>query len=479
MRIFAALMGLGTTLFAGSALAQVDIERFKPAVTYDGFVTAETSSTRDAGDRYSFGAYLNYARNPLVITDENGDVIGAYVNGRMGLDLTGAATIYGPLSLGLALPVYGIQTGDYDPSFAGLGDVRIVPKLRILDNRDGLGLALSVEMRAPTHTGDFSGGDRGFIAHPKAIIDHFFGNGLRFGLNLGALLKQGDTFGNVTSASEFTYAAALGYRFGGRMGKTEIGAEAVGGVGLAATQIEEVPLELFLYVKRELHPDWEILGGPALGLLAGFGVPIVRGFVGVRYAPTSHDSDGDGVSDPQDKCPDVAEDIDGDTDSDGCPEEDPDSDQDGVADKHDDCPNAQETINGVDDDDGCPDTGDPRVIYDDGELQILEAVRFDHGSSKISNESYPLLNQVALMLKANPELKRVRVEGHTDSSGPSDINRRLSQARAESVKAYLVRKGVAETRLEAKGYGEDRPKKKGDDAEANTVNRRVEFIVKQ
>jgi outer membrane protein OmpA-like peptidoglycan-associated protein len=83
------------------------------------------------------------------------------------------------------------------------------------------------------------------------------------------------------------------------------------------------------------------------------------------------------------------------------------------------------------------------------------------------------------MLKANPELSHVRVEGHTDASGPSDVNRRLSQARAESVKSYLVRKGVAETRLEAKGYGSDRPKVKGDDAEASAKNRRVEFIVKR
>jgi outer membrane protein OmpA-like peptidoglycan-associated protein len=234
-----------------------------------------------------------------------------------------------------------------------------------------------------------------------------------------------------------------------------------------------------LFAKHKVSPEWEILGGPALGLLEGFGVPIARGFVGVRYAPTSHDSDGDGVSDAQDKCPAVAEDIDGDMDSDGCPEEDADADQDGVADKHDDCPNAKETINGVDDEDGCPDTGDPRVIYEDGELQILDAVRFEHGSSKISGESHSLLDQVALMLKANPELSHVRVEGHTDASGPSDVNRRLSQARAESVKSYLVRKGVAETRLEAKGYGSDRPKVKGDDAEASAKNRRVEFIVKR
>lgn len=479
MRIQSLLLSLFTTLVALPAAAQVDIERFKPAATYDGFVNAETSSTRDEGDRWSFGAYLNYQRNSLIILNEDGEVVGAFVDGRAGLDLTAAATIVGPLSIGLALPVYGIQTGDFDPSFGGLGDLRVVPKVRILDNRDGIGLAFAVEMRAPTHTGDFSGGQRGFIAHPKAIVDHLFDSGLRFGVNLGALLKQSDTFGNVNSASEFTYAAALGYRLGGRLGKTELGVEGVGGVGLAESQREEVPLEVFFYGKHDLSHEWQILGGPSLGILRGFGVPTARGFVGVRYAPTNNDSDGDGVSDAQDKCPAVPEDIDGDHDSDGCPEEDKDTDQDGVPDKHDDCPSAKESINGIDDEDGCPDTGDPRVIYEEGELMILDAVEFEHGSSRVSSKSDSLLSQVALMIKANPQIKKVRVEGHTDSSGPSDVNQRLSENRAESVKNYLIRKGVAPSRLESKGYGEDRPKLKGDDPKANAKNRRVEFIVKQ
>jgi outer membrane protein OmpA-like peptidoglycan-associated protein len=299
------------------------------------------------------------------------------------------------------------------------------------------------------------------------------------GLNLGALLKQQDTFGNVTSGSEFTYAAAVGYRIGGRMGKTELGVEGVGGIGLAETQLEEVPLELFLYGKHNPSHDWQVLGGPALGLLRGFGVPTVRAFIGVRYAPTSQDSDGGGVSDAQDKCPAVPEDNDGDHDSDGCPEEDKDTDQDGVPDKHDDCPAAKETINGVDDDDGCPDTGDARVIYEEGELMILEAVEFEHGSSRVSGKSDSLLSQVALMIKANPQIKKVRVEGHTDASGPTDVNQRLSENRAESVKNYLIRKGVAPSRLESRGHGEDRPKVKGEEPEANAKNRRVEFIVKQ
>ncbi len=219
------------------------------------------------------------------------------------------------------------------------------------------------------------------------------------------------------------------------------------------------------------------MGGPGVGVLPGYGVPTFRVFAGVRYTPTAHDRDGDGISDEDDKCPDTAEDRDDIEDTDGCPEEDPDSDKDGVPDHEDECPDHKEVINGYEDDDGCPDTGDPRVIYEEGQIRILDAVHFEHGSATIKEESHSLLDQVALTLKANPEVKRVRVEGHTDDTGPADVNRRLSRQRAHAVRDYLVRKGVDPRRLSAEGYGPDRPLKKGTSAEARAKNRRVEFVV--
>ncbi len=458
------------------ASAQVDVERFKPAVTHDGIVTAEGSAVRDTGDRWEFAAYMNYQRNSLVATDDSGDVTTTFVDGRAGFDLIGSATLFGPVALGLGMPFYFAQTGDGDPEWSGLGDLRIVPKVRILDHRDSFGLALAAEVRVPTNTGDFAGSDK-VTVYPKAIVDNYFRNGIHIGFNLGVLLKETDNFQNLAAGSEIGYAAALGYRFGGLTGKTEIGAEAVGGIGLQQTDEEEVPLELLGYVRHHFNEDWQVLGGPGMGLIAGYGVPTWRVWAGVRFTPTSNDSDGDGISDSNDQCPNEPEDRDGQMDSDGCPEEDPDGDQDGVPDWSDDCPNAKETINGVDDEDGCPDTGDPRVIYEDGEFQVLDAVHFEHGSSEISPESYGLLDQVALMIKANPDLERVRVEGHTDATGPEEVNQRLSQSRAESVRRYMINKGVAPQRLRAVGYGESKLLVEGDSPEANAKNRRVQFFV--
>lgn len=471
-------------LAPGHALGQqtetqtdLDAERFKPAVTPDGWVNAEGSGLRPTGDRWEFGLFLNYGVNSLVAVDETDDVESQFVAGRLGMDAIVSVTLAEPLVVGVDVPFFLGQTGDFDPSFAGLGDLRVVPKFRLVDDRDAaIGLALAPEIRLPTHTGDFSGGARNLVVVPKAMIDHRFRSGIRLGFNVGVLFRERTEFFNVAAGSEAAYAAALGYTFGGLGGKTEIGAEANGAVGLSEQDREELPLELLGFVRHVFGNEWEIMAGPAVGLVAGYGVPTFRGFVGLRYRPTFHDADRDGISDQDDRCPNLAEDLDRYQDTDGCPEEDPDADRDGVPDWDDRCPGEKETINGVDDDDGCPDSGDPRVIYEEGEFKILDPVHFEHGSAKIDPSSHELLDQVALTAKAHPEMK-VRVEGHTDDTGPEDVNMRLSQQRAESVRMYLVNRGVAAHRVEAKGYGESKPLESGTSDRARSANRRVEFIV--
>jgi OOP family OmpA-OmpF porin len=455
----------------------LDIERFKPAVTYDGFVNAEGSGTRYTEDPWEFGGFVNYGFHPLVSVDAGGNLNRKFVSGRMGFDAIASVTLADPFALGLDLPFFLLQSGDYSPSFAGLGDLRLVPKLRLLDDRRGFGLGLLAEVRAPTHAGDYSGGTRGIVVVPKLVADHRFLSGIRLGANLGVMFREKTTFYNVDAASELAYAVAFGYRLGGPSGTTELGAELLGGVGLTATDREEVPLEAFPYLKYDPNEEWEIEGGGGLGILAGYGVPLFRVFFGVRYRPTTHDSDHDGVPDDRDKCPSQPEDRDGINDTDGCPEDDDDSD--GVPDVEDKCPNEKEMINGFQDEDGCPDEGPARVIVEEGHIRILENVKFKTGSSQLDPESHSILNQVALTMKANKSIKRVRVEGHTDETGTRERNIQLSKERAASVREYLISRGVKPERLTSEGYGPDRPLAKGNDPESLAKNRRVEFIVQQ
>jgi outer membrane protein OmpA-like peptidoglycan-associated protein len=187
------------------------------------------------------------------------------------------------------------------------------------------------------------------------------------------------------------------------------------------------------------------------------------------------DNDKDGIPDVKDKCPNEPEDFDGFEDEDGCP--DPDNDHDGIPDDKDKCPNEKETINGVDDEDGCPDEGDPHVEVTSEKVTIDTKIQFDFDSAVIKSESYSILNQVALTLLANPQLKKIRVEGHTDERGTDAYNLVLSQRRAESVMQYLIGRNVPSERLEAVGYGESKPLAQGHDEAAWYKNRRVEFTI--
>jgi outer membrane protein OmpA-like peptidoglycan-associated protein len=91
-----------------------------------------------------------------------------------------------------------------------------------------------------------------------------------------------------------------------------------------------------------------------------------------------------------------------------------------------------------------------------------------------------LLNDVAAMLKDNPQIESLQVEGHTDAVGSAASNRKLSTERAEAVRTYLVKQGIAKGRLVAKGFGPDKPVASNDDDAGREQNRRVEFnILKQ
>ncbi len=185
------------------------------------------------------------------------------------------------------------------------------------------------------------------------------------------------------------------------------------------------------------------------------------------------DTDGDGFKDDIDRCPYDAEDLDGFQDSDGCPEED--NDNDGVPDDRDQCPELREIINGVEDDDGCPDEG--RVVVEKAQIRILEKIYFDFGKATIQARSDSLIAEIGAVIVANPDLRKIRIEGHTDSVGSDIANLKLSQARADAVKAALASKGVSTSVLDAVGFGEMRPVASNETDDGRAKNRRVEFII--
>lgn len=194
------------------------------------------------------------------------------------------------------------------------------------------------------------------------------------------------------------------------------------------------------------------------------------------------DSDGDGVYDPADQCPNTPKGVI--VDARGCPL---DSDGDGVYDYLDQCPNTPKGVKV--DAKGCPlDTdGDgvydyldkcpctPRgAIVDTRGCWVIGDVLFDTAKWNIKNQYYPILEEVVSVLKANPSLK-MQLAGHTDSRASVEYNQQLSENRAKAVKAYFVKRGIQAGRLTTKGYGCSMPKASNDTPEGMAENRRAEL----
>lgn len=120
-----------------------------------------------------------------------------------------------------------------------------------------------------------------------------------------------------------------------------------------------------------------------------------------------------------------------------------------------------------------------KAKIENNEIKIPGKVHFDFDKSNIKEdtETKEILKTVADVLKENPQITKLRVEGHTDDKGGSDHNHKLSQARAEAVAEWLAKNGVDKTRVAVVGFGEDHPLEKNDSDAHREANRRTEFKI--
>ena len=174
------------------------------------------------------------------------------------------------------------------------------------------------------------------------------------------------------------------------------------------------------------------------------------------------DADKDGILDKDDKCPTVA----GVARFEGCPV--PDTDGDGLNDEVDKCPDVSGTIER----NGCPEEVKKEIVQ---KVDFAaKRIQFKLNSAELTRESFKVLDEVAGILKSNPEIK-VTVEGHTSVDGTREANVKLSKERAEKVKQYLQTKGIEGKRLTTIGYGPDKPINSGNTDDERVKNRRVEL----
>ncbi|EPX64600.1 putative internalin [Cystobacter fuscus DSM 2262] len=513
---------------APSELSQsIDVQRYKPGPGATDILGVHGARV-DRHLGWHLGTSLSYANNPLGFLDSSrGQFVYNVVATQVTVEVMGSLSLWDRLELGVALPLtyQASQRGAaVTPAFAqgvtggGLGDLRLVPKAHLFSS-GALHLGLAVPVVLPTAGGQGFRGGSGLAVQPQVVGEWADARGLRVLANLGAHLRGTEQLSNLRTGHELLFALGARVPVGERF---SVQAQLGGALGLAEQNSEELPLELLASVRYRVRDGLMVHVGGGPGLSRGYGTPGFRLLAGLDWAQPGErapspraplsDTDGDGVADARDACPLQSETLNGVQDSDGCPDVAPpadadgdglgddqdrcvtapedadgfrdedgcpelDNDEDGVADARDACPLRPEVINGVKDEDGCPDEGASKVRLESKRIVILEKVYFATGEDVILERSFDLLKQVASVLKAHAQVELLRVEGHTDDRGDDASNRALSQRRADNVRTFLLREGIAWERLEAVGHGESQPVDTNQTEAGRENNRRVEFNI--
>jgi outer membrane protein OmpA-like peptidoglycan-associated protein len=331
-------------------------------------------------------------------------------------------------------------------------------------------LGLSAAVYLPTGNRYSFAGDGGVGGSFGAAAEYDFGPVLAV-LNASYRLRPTSLLNELVVSSEVLYG--LGIYVPLRKGTIRLGGELFGGFGASpATRqvngrartnigdLDTTPLEWMLNGRMYFTPRRQVyLGLGAGSRLTGGYAPDFRGVVLVGG------SFGVADTDPQGPGSRYVFDTGGVADA----------DHDGVPDDVDACPNEPGELDSDPEKIGCPRY--IRRVKGSSEIEVLKRIEFEFDRSKLLPVSFPILDEVVKLLAANPTIREMRIEGHTDNQGTPEYNQKLSDDRADSVMRYLVEKGIARERLVARGFGLTRPRASNDTEEGRAQNRRVEFHI--
>lgn len=404
-----ATIASGTAWAQTPVLQEFTVQRFEPAPGPNNFLGVQTLRMEGEG-QWSAGLFFNYARDPFTVhtcTSPTTCADPAATNKRdthvvrdmFTTDLLFAISPKPWLQLGLRLPVtyvsgdgLNLTTGGALAAplqAVGLGDPYLEAKVRVVNLGNALAVGLGGDIAFAAHASDatnFIGNSSPVTGGVRAILDGSVG-GFFYGGNLRALLRKDVSVGlnqgvsNTVIGPEMRYGLAAGYRLSPAF---EMLAEGFGGTGFRSAPGTN-SLEVDGAIRYRVSNSLTLTVGGGAGVVQGVGVPAGRAFLGLSYGSHKGDQDHDGIPDDADKCPTVAEDVDGFEDWDGCPE--PDNDQDQIPDAKDQCPNTRENKNGFQDDDGCPDEAPDRDH--DGVGDSVDKCPDAGGSDIIKNAKNP------------------------------------------------------------------------------------------
>ena len=358
------LTALALALMAGPAFAQesLPVQQFAPAPGGDNnYVTVQGTGVLPSMAP-SVGLYLNYAHDPLIIRRTETDVQRSLIEHHLQLDLIAAFGLLDILEIGLAIPLTlyqaaGGSAGSLpERQIEGFttGDIRLYPKVSIVHDPEGFGLAFLALVTLPTGSPENFQGNDSVTIEPRVVLQYAFGKQFRVGLSAGLIWRpEAQQLFNIAIGNELTFGAGIEYEIVEE--KFAVLVEGYGKFSIESdTSGEERPVEASLAARFWPAKNHALTAGVARGLTEGYGSPDFRVFLGYTYtAKSDDDPDGDGIRGGADACPNDPEDFDGFEDEDGCP--DRDNDRDGIPDTKDKCPNDPEDFDGFEDIEGCPD----------------------------------------------------------------------------------------------------------------------------
>ena len=426
----------------------------------------------------------------LVMQDQK---LGDVVPYRVDLHILGAYQLHPRVELAADLPAAVAQGDNFallnqygysEPGVSGgLGDIRLLPRFIFFPARESpIGVALVTEVRLPTGNGRSFLGEGAPVFAPRVALERPIGPFRLLG-NFGVRLRRQTQYLNLIVGNEYTVSLGGMYHLPdlGRFFNNNVMAE----MNLASPTASPFSLgefadqrksawEVLVGLRSKFAENWgaELAMGRGIAVHSGYAREAFRAIASVRYdfdlgahrQVLLADSDGDGIPDSEDACPTQP----GPAEFDGCP----DTDGDQVPDNVDKCPNEP----GPAENGGCP-LGPPYVVLEGAQIHLRGSVVFDLGQATIHKQSFPLLDEVAALLRSRPDIELLEVDGHTDNRGGRDYNQDLSERRARAVVEYLVKHGVQQRRLRSHGFAFDRPIASNDDALGRAKNRRVEFQI--
>ncbi|MDB4944351.1 MAG: putative internalin [Labilithrix sp.] len=372
---------------AGEAHAQtrpsIDVRTWRPSTDPNAGLALEPAVTPGPGV-FSFGAYGSYAFRSISLRRAGSDDV-AYrpLEHQLALDAVGNVGIGSRLALGIDVPLVLYQNGtgglpssvserDRVPS-SGIGDLGISLKGALLRNEGGgLGIAALGFVTVPTGDRDGFFGEGGPTVSARLLAEYTLlvavaQASIGYKLRTDHRTWPAEDAGGFRFGDEIPWSIALAMKPGilgvdsGNRQRWEIAAHGwlpagpVGPFGSGqpgSAALSPVLLGLSDRIEIGHYRDTFVTIGAEVGLTDAVGVPVIRGVLGIGWAPREHDLDHDGVRDDVDGCPEIPEDRDGYEDKDGCPEID--NDDDGVLDKEDACPNVKGEESSDPKKNGCP-----------------------------------------------------------------------------------------------------------------------------